>query len=142
MKLYQILPTGLAAACCLTSHADTAASATLNIQPNVVLELRAGPHAISDVDRNRYFRTYHIPGMYSDEQAAILQDLRVSPGRGTGPYFAHSAGDTERAGWNPALNRQFAEYARFYTNADKRYPGAIHALAGQLSIIRCHQGTR
>lgn len=105
-------------------------AATLRVQPDVVLELRAGPHAVSDINRHRYFRTYHIPGMYSDEQAAELQSLRVSPARGTGPYLDNDGGDSLRAGWNPELDAQFEKYAEFYRKAKKRYPGAQHAMAG------------
>ncbi|WOO43699.1 hypothetical protein [Rubellicoccus peritrichatus] len=119
-----------AATVCLNADAGNVETATLKIQPNVELELRAGPHAISDVDRERYFRTYHIPGMFTEEQAVIMQELGVSPGRGTGPYFAHSAGDTERAGWDPVVKKQFEKYTTIYQKADERYPGVIHALAG------------
>jgi hypothetical protein len=103
---------------------------TLRVQPDVALELRAGPHAVSDINRQRYFRTYHIPGMYSDEQAAELNALGISPARGTGPYLGHNGGDAERAGWSPEQNEQFEKYAAFYRNAKKRYPGARHAMAG------------
>ncbi|QHI68367.1 hypothetical protein [Tichowtungia aerotolerans] len=99
---------------------------TLRVYPDVALELRAGPHAVSDISRDRYFRTYHIPGMYSDEQAAELNALRIAPGRGTGPYLAYNGGDSLRAGWSPELKDQFKKYAAFYRKAAKRYPGAPH----------------
>ena len=105
-------------------------AATLRVEPDVKLELRAGPHSVSDINRQRYFRTYHIPGMFSDERAAEMIALGISPARGTGPYLAHNGGDSERAGWSPKLEKQFDKYVAFYRKAEKRYPGAPHAMAG------------
>ncbi|MEM6883692.1 MAG: hypothetical protein AAF571_01575, partial [Verrucomicrobiota bacterium] len=120
----------LTLAASLNLYLKAAEPITLEIQPFVELQLKAGSHSINSVDRERYFRTYHIPGMFADEQAKIMQELRVSPGRGTGPYFAHNAGDTERAGWDPAFKRQLQKYVKIYRRADERYPGVIHAQAG------------
>lgn len=105
-------------------------AATLRVQPDVKLELRAGPHSVSDINRQRYFRTYHIPGMFSAERAAEMIALGISPGRGTGPYLAHNGGDSERAGWSPKLEEQFNKYVEFSRKAKKRYPGVPYAMAG------------
>lgn len=106
------------------------AAVTLEIYPDELLELRAGPHAVSDVSRQRYFRTYHIPGMYSDERTAELKALGVSPARGTGPYLGSKGGDTNRIAWSASIEKQFTNYAGIYQKAASRYPGATHAMAG------------
>ncbi|QBG46724.1 hypothetical protein EGM51_04675 [Verrucomicrobia bacterium S94] len=105
-------------------------AATLQIEPNTFITLQAGPHKTAKIDRNIYFRTYHIPGMFDEALAEELRELRISPGRGTGPYFGHNGGDSQRAGWDPDLTEQIRNYVEFYRNADKRYPGAPHALGG------------
>ncbi|MEO0793854.1 MAG: hypothetical protein AAFX93_01755 [Verrucomicrobiota bacterium] len=129
--LYTMKPTLLATIIASLSIANAVAEpVTLKIEPELVLELKAGPHKIDDVARERYFRTYHIPGMFSDEQAAWMKELNISPGRGTGPYLGHNGGDTQRAGWAPKLQKQFDNYVRIYRNADERYPGVLHSLSG------------
>jgi hypothetical protein len=107
-----------------------AGAVTLEIRPDVEFEVRAGPHVLSDVSRSRYFRTYHIPGMYSEERAQELKSLGVSPARGTGPYLGSRGGDLERAAWDASLEAQFVRYAEMYRKAEERYPGQPHAMAG------------
>lgn len=113
--------------CAITA---TAQDATLIIDPNTLLEQKAGPHSVADVDRERYFRTYHIPGMFNEELADELKALNVSPGRGTGPYLKGPGGDTNRAGYSPRLERQSERFAEIYNQARSRYGDIVHAIAG------------
>ncbi|MDZ8118444.1 hypothetical protein [Pontiella agarivorans] len=116
--------------CFVACAAWSCQAATLCVDPDTRITLKTGPHKSASIDRNIYFRTYHIPGMFNEALAEELAELRISPGRGTGPYFGHNGGDRQRAGWDPDLPRQLRNYAEFYRNADKRYPGAPHALGG------------
>lgn len=114
----------------LSGLAAPAMAATLRIEPTVGLELRAGPHTVADLERQRYFRTYHIPGMYGEERAAELAALGVSPGRGTGPYLSSPGGDSRRAAWSAAADDQFRNYAELFRKAARRYPDTPFAMAG------------
>ena len=102
----------------------------LTVEPDTTLTLRAGPHEVTAVDRARYFRTYHPPGMFSDERNAELQALGAPPGRGTGPYFADNGGGVDRLCWHERADTQIANYATFYQRTATLYPGLVHAMAG------------
>lgn len=103
---------------------------TLHVNPDILLEQKAGPHSVADVDRERYFRTYHIPGMFNDELVAELKALGVSPARGTGPYLKGPGGDKYRAGYSEMLDRQSKNFAKLYKRAEARYGEIEHAIAG------------
>ena len=115
---------------CLLPNGSESLAATLRVYPDIAIEQRAGPHSVVDVERTRYFRTYHIPGMYAPKIADELKKLRVSPARGTGPYLRDNGGDTQRVGWSPDMQVQFDRYSSFYRKAKARYPNAKHAMAG------------
>ena len=102
----------------------------LTLEPDTTLTLRAGPHEITVVDRARYFRTYHVPGMFSDERNAELRALGAPPGRGTGPYFGDNGGGSDRLCWSDRIDTQIANYATFYQRTAQLYPGLVHAMAG------------
>ncbi|MEM9420190.1 MAG: hypothetical protein AAGA25_14215 [Planctomycetota bacterium] len=108
----------------------TAQHATLHVNPDILLEQVAGPHSVADVDRERYFRTYHIPGMFNEDLAAELKALGISPARGTGPYLKGPGGDKHRAGYSQLLDRQSKNFAQLYRSAEARYGTIEHAIAG------------
>ncbi len=103
---------------------------TLVVQPDVRLELRSGPHVVNEVDRQRYFRIYHFPGMFSEALAEQMKELGIIPGRGTGPYLKDPGGDAERAGWSDSHSEQFLNYVKYFRTAKARYGDIPFAMAG------------
>jgi hypothetical protein len=122
------------------SYLAVGAETVLHIQPDVSLSLRAGPHEASSVARSRYFRTYHIPGMFSDARNEELRSLNVSPARGTGPYFGDPGGDTQRVAWDSRINVQIDHFVKLYRRAETFYPGIVHAMAGGSYPTVTHTG--
>lgn len=103
---------------------------TLEIRPDTIHELRAGPHSQSSVERSSYFRIYHIPGMFSDERFRELEGLRTAPGRGCGPYIGADGGDQKRMAWDASVEKQFDKYAVLFQKTAKQYPHIPFAMAG------------
>lgn len=104
--------------------------AVLHVEPDAVLALQTGPHTARAVTRDRYFRLYHFPGMYTGDVAAGLRALRVAPGRGTGPYFGDNGGDTQRFGLAATPEAGIANFVAMAGRAAMEHPGAPYAAAG------------
>lgn len=92
--------------------------------------LRVGSWEKAELDRVKYFRCYHFPGMFSEERAADLKAIGAIPGRGTGPWYDDFGGDTLRQAYDPDVDAQNRKYAEMYQRAALRYPGWPHAIAG------------
>lgn len=92
--------------------------------------VRVGSMEKSSLDRKKYFRCYHFPGMFSEERVADLKAIGAIPARGTGPYYDDPAGDTGRQCFDLDIEKQNWNYARMYQRAALRYPGWPHAIAG------------
>lgn len=57
----------------------------VTVVPELTLEriVHKGPFHLDELERNRYFRSYHPPGMFSDERNRELEEIGAMPARGT-----------------------------------------------------------
>lgn len=112
----------------------------VNIQAHERRSIRAGELRKSALDRNIYFRSYHMPGLFSEERDMELKELGALPGRGTGPSYASDMRHSYDAGKNAERDMGLAElkrrveannarYVQIYRAAAERFPGVRHALA-------------
>ncbi len=108
----------------------TVGRATLHIEADALLTLACGPHTADAITRDRYFRLYHFPGMYSGAVAEGMRALRMAPGRGTGPYFGEDGGDKFRFGRGPSTEATVTNFVRMAARGAIEHPGAIYAAAG------------
>lgn len=113
-----------------TLRGDNPAGTTLTIESDALLALSNGPHSAREISRDRYFRLYHFPGMYKGEVSALLRELRVAPGRGTGPYFGDDGGDKLRFGRAETEKATIEEFVNMAARAAIEHPGAPYAAAG------------
>jgi len=135
------------------SGADQAVH-TLHVDAGVRRVIRLGKFQISKLDRDIYFRCYHMPGLFSAERDRELQDIGATPGRGTAPYFSfdkqHSYSDPTGGGhgkpakgeprpqrtdfremdFQKLVDQETEKWIRIYREAGRRFPGLRHALAG------------
>lgn len=102
----------------------------LRIEADALLALTHGPHTSHALTRDRYFRLYHFPGMYRGGVAAHLRFLRVSPGRGTGPFFGDDGGDSLRFGKTDSEDGTIEAFAKMASAGALEHPGATYAAAG------------
>lgn len=60
-------------------------SPVVTVVPELSLEriVHKGPFQLGELERNRYFRSYHPPGMFSDERNRELEEIGAMPARGT-----------------------------------------------------------
>jgi len=68
--------------CCAYAFGDVP---VVSVVPGLDLERKvsAGPFQIGELERERYFRSYHPPGMFSDERNLELDEIGATPGRGS-----------------------------------------------------------
>ncbi|MFI4911132.1 MAG: hypothetical protein ACIAQZ_05640 [Sedimentisphaeraceae bacterium JB056] len=100
--------------------------------------IKLGDFEKSQLDRDKYFRSYHMPGLFSEEMSEELKEIGALPGRGTGPYYSYdkqhsydssdmkASADRQFEKW---IEKQNEKYSGFYKKAAQRYPGLKHALA-------------
>lgn len=121
---------------CLAVEDD---SLQLNVDITAQRTIKLASFEKSALDRDIYFRSYHMPGIFSEEIDDDLKKIGAIPGRGTGPYYSfdgwHSFSrtddiktptDKEFEEW---VKKQNEKYSRMYTVAGERYPDVEHALA-------------
>lgn len=126
-----LLPLAGAVCLVLTPCAHGAENrATLHLETDALLALATGPHATAEVTRDRYFRLYHFPGMYTGDVAAQLRGLRTAPGRGTGPFFGDDGGDSQRFGKGTSADETIGNFVEMAAMASREHPGAPYAAAG------------
>ncbi len=113
-------------------------SIQLNVDITARKSIKLASFEKAALDREVYFRSYHMPGLFSEEIDDDLKKIGAIPGRGTGPYYSfdkqHSyhwdlettIEDTEFNEWYDKVNER---YRRIYKTAAERYPGVKHALA-------------
>jgi hypothetical protein len=108
------------------------------VNPGQTRVIKLGSFEKSQLDRDKYFRTYHMPGLFSEEMSEELKEIGALPGRGTGPYYSydkqHSYDSSDMKASDNRLFDQWIEkqndkYVVFYKRAAERYPGLKHALA-------------
>lgn len=114
----------------LTAAAHGNEKVTLRLATDAHLALATGPHTTDTISRDRYFRLYHFPGMYSGPLAAQLRWLRTTPGRGTGPYFGDDGGDKYRFGRMDTVDATINAFVAMGARAAREQPGATYAAAG------------
>jgi len=126
---------------------------TLSVEPGVRREIKLGSFTIAELDRDRYFRSYHMPGLFSEERDRELAAIGATPGRGTVLYLSffkcHSFGDPVGGRGAPSadgngqpqrsdfsgdnfgdlLEHEIALWSNIYRNAAARFPGLEHAAA-------------
>ncbi len=120
---------------CAASAAD---DISLKVDITASRSIRLASFEKSALDRDKYFRTYHIPGTFNEEIDDDLKKIGAIPGRGTGPYYSfdiqHSfvldndkkPADEDFRNW---VNSQNDRYSRIYKTAAQRYPDVSHALS-------------
>lgn len=87
------LLTSLLLLCCTVALGDVP---VVRVTPQLDIEriVSAGPFQIGELERERYFRSYHPPGMFSDERNLELDEIGATPGRGSYRIeLAHPADD-------------------------------------------------
>jgi hypothetical protein len=126
---------------------------TLLVEPGVRREIKLGSFAIVELDRDRYFRSYHMPGLFSEKRDRDLASIGATPGRGTGLYLSHDkqhtyddpvGGRLGRSGGNEdrpqrvdfsgndfqsLVKHETSKWSAVYQQAAARFPGLKHALA-------------
>ncbi len=115
--------------------------ATLHLETDALMALATGPHTTTAVTRNRYFRLYHFPGMYTGELAAELRWLRVAPGRGTGPFFGDDGGDSRRFGMGNSAQATIENFVEMAGTGSREHAGAPYAAAGGSFPVAPRDGT-
>jgi hypothetical protein len=125
----------------------------LLVEPGVRREINLGPFNIGELDRDRYFRSYHMPGLFSEERDRDLASIGATPGRGTGLYLSYDkrhtyddpvGGQSGRSGGNQErpersdfsgndfqslVKHETSKWSAVYQQAATRFPGLEHALA-------------
>lgn len=146
MKFITALLSGLTLLLVPVSHAEVTPGdappyrAFLRVDPSRALTLRSGEHGKAELDRNIYFRSYHMPGLFDLERDMELKEIGALPGRGTGPTYAkggkHSYdagehGDSEKMSEDlkERVREDNQRYVKIYRAAAERFPGLDHALA-------------
>ncbi len=113
-----------------TCEASAAPEVVLRVDADAQLTLRVDSLVAEDLDRARYFRLYHYPGMFEQPLVDEMKWLRVVPGRGTGPSFPRS--DPRSPEWATAQAAAIERYAAVFRRGAEQHPGASFALAGHL----------
>jgi beta-glucanase (GH16 family) len=125
----------------------------LHVDATAQRVIRLGAFEKSELDREIYFRTYHPPGIFTEEMDRALKEIGATPGRGTAPYFAfdtqHSygnpiGGQTGRLGgevgkpqrtdfsgdnFEELVEFEIRKWVEVYAEAEERFPGLRHALS-------------
>lgn len=101
----------------------------LRVETDATLSLRSGRHDASELDRDRYFRLYHFPGMFDEALVEEMKRLRVTPGRGTGPYFPKAEPGSEAYAADDA--RVLAQHVEIFRRAAEQHPGIWFASGGK-----------
>jgi arylsulfatase A-like enzyme len=100
----------------------------IEIHADTLRRIEAGPFSKSELERDIYFRSYHVPGMFSDERSRELLAIGAVPGRGTNSFPLEPGGKGEA--FSAASRRKSLEgLVDTYGRAAERYPGMVHALA-------------
>ena len=57
----------------------------VRVVPELAVErhIHAGPFHLGELERDRYFRSYHPPGLFSEERNRELREIGAMPGRGS-----------------------------------------------------------
>jgi hypothetical protein len=120
----------LGASLVLSALADRsgAANAVLRVEADAELRLAVDGLVADELDRLRYFRLYHFPGMFEQSLVDEMKSLRVVPGRGTGPRFAK--GDPNAPEWATANARLRERDIAMFRRAAEQHPGVPFAIAG------------
>jgi hypothetical protein len=113
------------------AHHETAPDCTLVVEPARPLVIQSGSHRLSVFERDRYFRTYHFPGLYPAEQNAELHALGALPGRGTGPNFSAADNPLTQPSSVETVERILERWQQYSQAAQKEFPGLVYAMAGR-----------
>lgn len=121
---------------CSSSQID---AHTLNVDITAQRVIKLASFEKSTLDRDKYFRTYHIPGSFDKQIDDDLKLIGAIPGRGTGPYYGfdkrHSfvlegeKSNHSEQDFLALVERQNQRYSRIYNIAAERYPDVKHALS-------------
>lgn len=126
---------------------------TLLVEPGVRREIRLGAFSLAELDRDRYFRSYHMPGLFSEERDRDLASIGAPPARGTALYLSfdkrHSyddpvggqvgkSGDSQEPpqrsdfsgdDFQSLVKHETTKWIGVYRQAAARFPDLKHALA-------------
>lgn len=108
----------------------SSAEQILKVDPSRPLLIQSEDHQISNFDRNKYFRTYHFPGLYSAEQNAELHRLGALPGRGTGPQFRFPGNPLTEPATAARIAQSLERWRGFSKVAMRDFPGLDYGMAG------------
>ena len=120
----------------MTSHKSdlpqtpSSAEATLRIEPSLPLVIESKSHRIGDFERERYFRTYHFPGLYSNARNAQLSKIGALPGRGTGPSFSIRDNPLTDPAAKTKIQSILDEWSMYALRAEEDFPDLPYAMAG------------
>ncbi len=126
---------------------------TLLVEPGLRREIKLGTFTMAELDRDRYFRSYHMPGLFSEERDRDLASIGATPGRGTGLYLSYdkqhtyddpvggqvgkSGGNQERPqrsdfsenDFQSLVKHETSKWIGVYQQAAARFSDLKHALA-------------
>jgi arylsulfatase A-like enzyme len=100
----------------------------IRVHADTVRRIEVGPFSKSELERDIYFRSYHVPGMFSEERNAELQRIGAVPARGTN-RFPLEPGERGAAFSRRSRDDSLANLEAVYRRAGQLYPGMVHALA-------------
>lgn len=125
MNRIQILIIGLAGFAFTVQSAETI---QIRVHADTLRRIETGPFSKSGLDRDMYFRSYHVPGMFSEERNAELLEIGAVPARGTNrfPLEPGEGGDA----FDPQSRQEsLSNLETIYRRAGGLYPDMVHALA-------------
>lgn len=127
--VFQILTGAFLASILPLSLSSEPSTIRLTLQADTLRIIEDGPFEKSELERDRYFRTYGSLGGPSDARFAELEKIGAEPGRATFRFFLEPDPDPDRLFTPESVEASITQRELHYRRAAERAPHLEHALA-------------